>query len=208
MQSVRAPGSGELLIDHVSAQGAQVTHIRGILLMNALDNLREWGLYERYLELLPQHARYMLQSVIASSWVEIAVASTHYEASEQLGIEPGRAAEAGERLGARIAKTFMGMTLRTARSAGLDALGFVLRRNAGLWDRMYQGGGTRLRELGPKEMLLEDFGNPIFGFELCRVGYYAYWNAIGKLCSRDFRVTSRPSEHSDTARLVTHFSWR
>jgi hypothetical protein len=208
MQSVRAPASGELLIDHVSAHGPQVTHIRGILLMNALDNLREWRLYERYLERLPQDARYMLQSVIASSWVEIGVAIMHYEASAQLGIEQSRAAEAGERLGARIAKTFMGMTLRTARGAGLDALGFVLRRNASVWDRMYQGGGTRLRELGPKEMLLEDYGNPIFGFELCQVGYYAYWNAIGRLCSRDFRITPRAAERSDTARLVTHFSWR
>ena len=196
------------MFDHVSSHGTQVKQLRGILLMNAIANLREWGLYERYLEQLPPDARYTLQAVIASSWVDLAVATTHYEASAKLGIDEGRAAEAGDRLGARIAKTFLGMTLRTARGAGLDAFGFVLRRNNTLWDRMYQGGGTRLRQLGPKEMVLEDFGNPIFRFDLCRIGYYAYWNAIGRLCCRDFQITPRTSERVDQARLVTHFAWR
>ena len=196
------------MVDHVSAHGTQVTQLRGILLMNAIDNLREWGLYERYLERLPPDARYTLQAVIASSWVDVGVAITHYEASAQLGIDEKRAVEAGDRLGDRIAKTFLGMTLRSARGAGLDAFGFVLRRNHKLWDRMYQGGGTRLRQIGPKEMELEDHGNPIFGFPLCRIGYYAYWNAIGRLCSRDFRITPQTSERLDEARLVTHFSWR
>ena len=207
MHSVRAAASGELLFDHVSAHGMQVTQLRGILLVNALSNLKDWGVYDRYLERLPPSARYTLPSVIASSWVDLAVAVTHYEASAQLGIDEARATDAGVRLGERIAKTFMGMTLRTARGAGLDAFGFVLRRNPGMWDRMYQGGGTRLRQLGPKEMLLEDYGNPIFRFELCRIGYYAYWNAIGRLCCRDFRVTPRPAG-PDPDRLVTHFSWR
>jgi hypothetical protein len=195
-------------VDHVSAHGPKVTQLRGILLVNALANLREWGVYDRYLERLPPDARYTLPSIIASSWVDVGVAITHYEASAQLGIDEVRAEDAGVRLGERIAKTFMGMTLRTARGAGLDAFGFVLRRNHTMWDRMYQGGGTRLRQLGPKEMELEDFGNPIFGFELCRIGYYAYWNAIGRLCCRDFRITPRASAGLDDGRLVTHFSWR
>ena len=208
MQSVPVPGSGALLVDHVSAHGTRVKQVRGILLMNAIANLREWGLYERYLEQLPQNARYTLQGVIAASWVDIGVAITHYEASAHLGIDEGRAADAGDRLGDRIAKTYLGMTLRTARGAGLDAFGFVLRRNNTMWDRMYQGGGTRLRQLGPKEVLLEDFGNPIFRFELCRIGYYAYWNALGRLCCRDFSITPRASARLDDDRLVTHFTWR
>jgi len=196
------------LVDHVSAHGTRVTQIRGILLMNAIANLREWGLYERYLEQLPQDTRYTLHGVIASSWVDIDVAIKHYQASAELGIDDGRAAEAGVRLGERIAKTFLGMTLRTARGAGLDAFGFVLRRNKNLWDRMYQGGGTRLRQLAPNEMLLEDFGNPIFRFELCRIGYYAYWNAIARLCCRTFRITPGTAARLDDSRLVTTFTWR
>ena len=201
-----ADASGELAFEHVSAQGPRVKQIRGILLVNAIDNLREWGVYDRYLEALPAHARSVLPAVIASSWVDMDVAITHYETTENLGIDERRAQEAGDRLGDRIAKTFLGMTLRTARSAGLDVFGFVIRRNPKMWDRMYKGGGTRMRQLGPKETVLEDFGNPIFRFPLCRVGYYAYWNSIVRLCCRDFRVTPQPS--SDNARLVTHFSWR
>jgi hypothetical protein len=208
MQSVRAPGGGELLVDHVNSHGSQVRQIRGILLVNAIANLREWGLYECYRERLPQDARYTLEAVIAASWVDVDVAITHYEASAHLGIDEARAADAGKRLGDRIAKTFMGMTLRTARGAGLDAFGFVLRRNHTMWDRMYQGGGTRLRQLAAKEMLLEDYGNPIFRFDLCRIGYYAYWDAIGRLCCRDFRITPDVSSRPDDGRLVTHFSWR
>jgi hypothetical protein len=162
-----------VLFDHVSAHGPKVKQVRGILLVNALANLREWGVYDRYLERLPAQSRYTLPAVIASSWVDIDVATTHYEASAELGIDEQRARDAGDRLGERIAKTFMGMTLRTARGAGLDAFGFVLKRNPTMWDRMYQGGGTRLRQVGPKEMVLEDYGNPVFRFPLCRIGYYA-----------------------------------
>jgi len=197
---------GELLVEHLSAYGPRVLRLRGILLMNAIENLRQWGVYERYLEQLSDGTQDALRSVIASSWVPIETVIEHYRVSDRLDVDPARAAQAGQRMGERIAHTFLGITLRTARGAGLDALGFLLRRNGRTWDRMYQGGGTRLRELGKREMLLEDFGNPAFGFELFRHGYFAYWRALAGLCCRSFTVTEHHVESRDA--LVTHFSWR
>lgn len=58
-------GAHEILLDHESTHGPKVTHLRGLLLMNALDNLRGWGVYEKYLQLITPEYRSLLQSTIA-----------------------------------------------------------------------------------------------------------------------------------------------
>lgn len=210
MRSARVgpEGGGEVLLDHTSEHGPRVLRVRGILLMNMTANLKEWGVYDRYLERVSSATRDELQSLIASSWVDIDTAMEHYEVSLGLGIDESRAEVAGERMGDRIGKTFLGLSLRAARKAGLEPLLFVLRRNDRLWDRMYQGGGTRVQRLGSKELLVEDRGNPLFSFEMFRFGVHAYWKTIAGLCCHDSEVTLPQRVPGDGGSLATRFSWR
>lgn len=203
--------SGKILVDHTSPQGPQVTHVRGILLANAQENLRELGVLGPYLEALPAEARAQLEGVIASTWIDVRIAEIHYVTGERVckshGLTDRDFQLLGDRLANRIAETFLGITARGARNAGLEAFVFVMRQNGRMWNRMYMGGGCTVTQYGPKELVLEDHGNPLLNHHGFRVGYNAYMKAMSSLfCKTVFVRSVRPSQPGPN-RLATRFSW-
>jgi hypothetical protein len=76
----------QILLDYVHPNGPRVTHMRGLLLVNAMDNFKGWGVYDRYLEALSEKDRDRLVSTVVTSWVPIEAAELHYETASNLGI--------------------------------------------------------------------------------------------------------------------------
>lgn len=203
--------SGKVVLEYTSPHGPKVTHVRGILLANAQNNLRELGVWEQYLARLPEVARGQLSGVIAATWMDVDIAAVHYQTAGQVCFENGIGErdfeQIGDKLAARIAETFLGMTIRSARNAGLESFVFVMRQNGRMWDRMYMGGGCMVTQHGPKEIVLEDHGNPLLDLRSFRVGYNAYMKAMSSLfCKTVFVRAVRPSQPGP-GRLATRFSW-
>jgi len=210
MQQVRplsVPPSAQVVLDYRSPHGPTVTHMRGVMLVNSLANLQQWGVYERYLELLPEPARSTLTAVIAASWVEAEYAVRHYEVADRLGISDGDAQAAGEALAERIAETYLGSLRRAAERAGVEPFTYVMSNNHRTWERMFQGGGCTLTQHGPKDLVLEDHGNPLVGFRMYRVGYLAYMKAQAAMFCQAAFVKQEPPRPSEPHRLVTRFTW-
>jgi hypothetical protein len=203
---------GKTLLEHSSAHGSTVTHIRGILLANAQRNMMEYGVYELYLKLLPPKVRGHLEGVIASSWIDMEVALVHYTTAELIAvrenIDPLTAAESvGSRLAERISQTFMGAAVKTARNGGLEAYLFVMKQNHRVWDRIYKGGGTAVFQRGPKEIVLEDRGLPLLGCSVFRMGYLAYLKAMAALFCRAAFVNPAPPRCRNPNTIATRVSW-
>lgn len=169
-----------VVLEHVSESGPTATHARGTLISGSQQNLRELGVYEQYLELLPRSAREKLTCVLAASWIPIELALTHYQTCEALQLETEQVRRVGELTAARMVKTFAGAAMRVVRSAGADSYWLLLKNNDRFYDRLYQGGGVTLLQTGPKDLVLENHGQPLAACRFWRTAYLAYMEAFGR----------------------------
>jgi hypothetical protein len=204
--------ASQIVLDHSSAHGATVTHIRGILLANAQNNLKQFGVYESYLELLPSSARGQLEGVIASSWIDIETALAHYATLQEVGAKhdiyhAGVVTTIGAQLASRISQTFLATAAKTARNGGLEAFLFVMRNNDRIWDRIYRGGGTTVLQLAPKEIVLEDRGLRLLECEAFRRGYLAYLKAITSLFCKSAFLNPARARRPGPFTIATRISW-
>jgi hypothetical protein len=203
--------SSKALLDYTSPHGPRVTHVRGILLANAQNNLREFGILEHYLEALPEHARGPLKGVIASSWIDMEIAVLHYRTADAMakkhGVSEASFRSVGDRLAARLAETFLGTSIRAARNAGLESFLFVMKQSDRMWNRVYMGGGCLIRQVGPKEIVREDRGNPLLSLPSFCIGYNAYMKAMSSLFCKTVFVRPALASEPGPDRLATRFSW-
>ncbi len=179
--SLAAP---ETILEHVSAHGPTVTHVRGTLIASSRDNLRELGVYDEYVQRLPSNMRDALLYALASSWLPIEVALAHYHTCEQLGLTPVQIARMGELSAARIVDTFAGLALKIAQGVGAESYWKLLAQNDRLYDRMYQGGGVTVLKTGPKDVWLENHGQPLATCRFWRAAYLAYMEGVARAFSR------------------------
>jgi hypothetical protein len=197
----------QTIVEHVSAQGPNVTHVRGMLIVSGRENLRELGLLEHYERLLPQSHREAVLYALASSWVPIEVALVHYRTCDQLELNAAQITRLGELSAARMIDTFFGRALKLAHELGAESYWKLLEQNDRVYDRMYQGGGVSVLQIGPKDMWLENTGQPLAGCRFWRALYLAYMESIGRAFAKAAYVRlARPRTQSPHAIAVTG-SW-
>ena len=174
----------EVVLDYVSPLGPNVTHMRGTLLVNSLDNLRTLGLYDRYLEALPPSHQEVIPYTIAASWIPIDIALIHYETCDAIGLSEEQLEKMGEMMATRVADTFLATVLRTTRNAGVESFWTALSQNHRLLERMYQGGGMAVLKTGPKDLILENTGLPVVTSRYWRQVYVYYMKAVSGLFTK------------------------
>jgi hypothetical protein len=178
-----------------------------MLLVTFLAKLSEQGLEEQYVSALPPALRGGLNGVIASSWVEAELAMTHIQVCQGLGVADEKAEELGHDLASRIADTWLGTIVRAARNSGIEAMSAVLKQNDRSFSRMYKGGRTMVTEYGPKEMVIEDHGNPLLSLQLFRCCYLGFMKGLADLFTKSAHVRFVPPQQHDRHGIATRFSW-
>jgi len=174
----------EIIVDYTSPAGPEVTHMRGALLVNSLDNLKALGVYERYVELLPRAHREVIPYTLAASWIPIELAMAHYDTCDALTLDEPQLVRMGELMAARVADTYLGSALRISRNAGMESLWAAIKQNHRLLERMYQGGGMCVMKTGPKDLILENTGLPIVASRYWRTVYTHYMRAVGDMFTK------------------------
>ncbi|HEY6878045.1 MAG TPA: hypothetical protein VI299_08490 [Polyangiales bacterium] len=172
--------SPKVVVEHVSTFGPAVTHVRGSLIVGSLENMREIGASARYESLLPANMRDAILYALATSWVPIDVACAHYRTCDQLDLTQEQLTRIGELTANRIIDTFMGRAMRASRNAGAETYWALMKQTPRIYDRMYQGGGVTVLQTGPKDMLIENTGQPLAEFRYWRSTYVTYTEAMGK----------------------------
>jgi hypothetical protein len=206
VSAAKAP-VGEVVLDHTSAAGPHVTHVRGTLLVNSLRMLEESGYLAAYLERMSAVERDAVRFTMAASWVPVELAIAHYEACDKLELSDAQMEHAGTVMGARIAETFLAGTLRATRPAGVDAVWLGIEQNHRLWDRLYVGGGSYIVKTGLKDVVAEMRGLPLVASRYFRIGSFAHTVALARLvCKNAFIKPARPRiPHPHTVAMAV--SW-
>lgn len=185
MGAVRASLSEpQVVVEHISAHGPTVTHVRGTLIVGARENLRELGVFDEYQRRLPSALREAVLYALASSWLPLEVARAHYLTCDQLGLSAAQVNRLGELSAQRIIGTFAGRALKVARDVGAETYWMLMEKNDRLYDRMYQGGGVTVLKTGPKDVWLENVGQPLATCRFWRALYLAYMESMGRAFAR------------------------
>jgi hypothetical protein len=165
------------------------THVRSTLIATSIQSLRTHGFLDRYTKLLHGAHRETLLTAVAGSWMPMEAALAHYRACDALRIDPRLQLAMGMDVGNRVHGTFLGVMLRTARTAGVTPW-VALAHSAKLHGRLFAGGGgISVVELGPKDARVDLVGN-----ELCDVDYFrtgvrgVYQAAVQLFCTSAYSV--------------------
>ena len=203
----RAPQPGELLLDYVSPDGPVVTHVRGTLLATSLRVVKDADLYDGYVAALPkQHVDTLLYSV-ASSWLPVDVMLAHYETLGSLGIPDEAIERNAEKVGARIAETFMATLLRTAQSMGVPGLAWmILKQSDRVFGRLFMGGACRVYRVGPSEALVEHRGLPLAQCRYYRVAHVANVRGVSRLFGKS-QVRQARAADAEGLTMAVSIKW-
>ncbi len=169
-----------------SPMATRVTEFKSTLLVSSLQSLRERGLYDRYRAHLPPAAADSVLLAVAGLWLPIEIATTHYTAVNALGLTYSESSLAGGAVGEKIQATLLGTLVRLARTSGVTPW-TVLAQFQRLFERIFQGGGTRVMKLGPKEARIDIAGLELAAMPCFRAGFQGMIKAGGELfCTRAY----------------------
>jgi hypothetical protein len=196
-----------VLLDHVSGEGPTLTHVRGILLANGLQNLKTFGYYEEYCRLIAPHHLAALQELMATAWLPAEHVLAHYVTCDLLPITAAQYAEIGNRQADQVRDTFLGGTLRRARDLGLEGLKYALSQVGRLHERIYRGGGCAAFDVGPKDVIVEVSGFPFATTHSFRSGWLAYAHAMSELFTRTSYVKLARPRVIHPHRLALSLTW-
>jgi hypothetical protein len=201
-------GSAEqVIVDYTSTAGQTVTHARGTVLVNSLENLRTMGLFERYTAFLPTGERDEILYALAASWVPVQLIMTHYHACDRLGISEADIARAAELTSKRMSSTFFARAFRVARNGGMDAFPRVMAGCHRFFDRLYMGGGCTALRTGPKDMIVESHGLPFAGSLYFRAVYLSFFRLSAAMFCKSNLVRYVRARRPDPGTLAISCSW-
>jgi hypothetical protein len=179
---VAAPSEyDELLTEYRSPAGPLVSQVHGALIASSIQVLRNAGHFTRYESRLSHAWRERVLGVQTMGFVPLELASAHYEACDALELEAQELAAIGEVLSKRYGETVFGTLLRTSRSAGIEAPWVALRSLGRMWERMFVGGSIFVQRTGPKDIFLEECGNPLSQFRYFKTAHLGWIQSFGAM---------------------------
>ncbi len=194
----RAPPE-EVLIAPPFGPVAQVSLVRGTLVVASLKAVQERGHAARYFAALAEDERAAIKQILASSWVPEPLARAHYLACDGLGLSSQEVLAIGAEVGERIRATFLGAVVGVAREAGSTPW-LYLQRLPRLFQRICVGGAVAVYKLGPKEARAEWYGLPGLTIPYFRTSFRgANQSIIGLFCSKAYVSEARPLRGGDWA---------
>jgi hypothetical protein len=199
-------GAREIVIPH-DGSAPPVSGVRNVLLQASLAELKANGYYERYTSLIAPDVLEALLSSLAPGWIPLTVALAHYEACDKLALSAGEFVAMGKRVGDRVQDTFLVSLGKKGKDANFDLWAAVgpLHR---MWPRLFKGGSVQTVKLGPKEMLLEEWGFRLNVYEYYRQGHLAAlrstYGALGTRITQ-VKVVSYDVAHDE---MIVSIRWQ
>jgi hypothetical protein len=171
------------------------------LLSSSIENLRQYGYYDRYASLLDPVWKDPVLYCLASSWAPLEVAMAHYQACEKLMLPRPELEQLGEATSERIMGTVLRSMLQLSRTLGIAPSPWVpLQRYSKLWERLLQGGSFAVYEVGEREAIIENRGIPMLRYAYFRHAMVGLTRRATEMfaprCAvRELRGPSQPGDH-------------
>lgn len=170
----------EILVPHEPTRGA-LKAVRRVLVQSSLAKLRELGFYEPYRALVDPETLETITTQIGPGWLLLELAMAHYRACDALRLSDAQIDELGGLSGDKLAHTLL--VARGNKTTDVEvspwlAVGAFSRMGR----RIHDGGSTQYVRLGPKQLLIESVGNPLFAIDYYRAAHLAFLRrAFGSL---------------------------
>jgi hypothetical protein len=195
--------AGEVLVDYLSPLGPRLTALRGVMLMSYVERLKERGHLDRYSAALSEADRVRLTYITAMSWVPVDLALAHFAACDALNFGERELVEQGGESARTMGPAMLGTLLRAVGTSPLSALSALGR----VWDRIHQGGACVAIHIGPKDLFIEQQGNPLSSSRFYRLSGQGFYKSLAELfCTRAYVKAARPTQQDGRAFAVT-ISW-
>jgi hypothetical protein len=174
-----------------------MTHVRSTLLSSSILIVRERGLMDRYLGLLPREHHDTMLTMVAGAWFPIDLALSHYAAMNELGFTPDEQFAIGQTITVKIQQSVLMSMVRLARGAGATPFVAAAQFHR-LWSRLLMGGAGVVYRTGPKEARFEGHNVPLAQFPYFRNAWRGLIaGSFGLFCQRIY-VRELPRYVSDT----------
>lgn len=197
-----------VLVDHVSPHGRVATDVRGMLIQSRLRKLREHGYYDDYIARLPDPHRETLVHALAASWVPVEASVAHFETLDSMMLSDAQIAHMSEPMGASFFESIFGGILRSIRNAGADAGAWIALKQADrVYGRMYQGGGVRVSQVGPKDALIEVSGLAFAHSRGFRVSHSAFVRGVVSLSTKSCFCRAQQPAGAPSDSFTLALSW-
>jgi hypothetical protein len=164
-----------------------VTRVRSSLVLSSVQSVRARGLFDAYAGKLEDADRVAILQSTGSDWLTMRLAQAHYLACDALGLTLAEQIAIGQEVGDRVQKSFLGLLLRAARSAGVTPW-VLLDHVDRIWARVFDGGGGALvTRHGPKEATVRFVGLPVIDVPYLRNAFRgAFLAATEPFCEKSY----------------------
>jgi hypothetical protein len=207
-QSQRLRYEPQVVVDYLSPHGPQVTDIRGMLIQSRLKLLKDAGYFEDYLARLHQSYQDSILNALASSWVPVETGIAHFNALDEMQLSDAQISHMAEPLGAGLFESLFATLVRAARNSGAEiGVWFGLKQSDRVFGRMYQGGGCKVSQIGPKDAIVEINGLPYANSRCFRVAHCGFLRGVFSVTTKACVCKVIPQAESRPDRLVVSLSW-
>jgi hypothetical protein len=189
----------------LDAEIQPVTHVRGTAIAASRDQIKAMGQYDRYLAHLPSQANHELVSLLAPSWVPVALVKAHYDAIDHLDITAEAIENAARAVAVKLHGVLVGAVAKAARASGANPLS-VVRALGMLWPRTFRGGALGVRQTAMKEGFVYFTGTSLLASRYLRVGLRSHVQIAADIFSERALVREqsyKPAFHE----LVIRVQW-
>jgi hypothetical protein len=202
-KGTRGSLQGEVVVDYHSPGGPRIRSVRGVMLLSYTERLKAFGHYDRYVAALPADRRDELLYTTAMSWVPAELAMLHFAACDSLALDEQELLEHGGKTASSVGPSMLGTLLRAVGTTPLTALTAVGR----VWDRIHEGGSCYAVQTGPKDLHMEQRGNPMAHSRFYRISGYGFYRALAELfCTKAYVKPARPAL-ADALSYAVEISW-
>lgn len=159
---------------------------RSTWLSSSVRSLKERGLLDKYLALLPREHHDVVVAPVVGVWLPVAVAEAHYDACDGLALPSREMVDIGLDVCRRVHDTILSTAVKLARGAGATPW-TIYAQFQRLWDRIWIGGDVGVVKLGPKEARIEVIGWTCARSTYCRTAIRGVFQGLADMfCSKAY----------------------
>ena len=155
--------SGEPLTP-VPASFEEVTRayeLRGSMYVSSLASVRDLGLLDAYLKLIPEEVQPRLLEVTPATWVPVELIMHHYRAMDRLFPDAEQQRKNGRQASEKTQSGYLKTIFRVARAAGHLDPAVAASKLPTAFSRLWNGGMPTAYRMGPKDVRIELLRYPI-----------------------------------------------
>jgi hypothetical protein len=184
---------------------ATAKRVRSTLVSSSLNAIRKRGLLAKYETLVPGAHKEAILSCVAGVWLPMEVGIAHYSTCNALGLTLSEVYEIGMDVSVQVQASFLATLAKMARTAGVTPW-TGLAQFQRLWDRVLDGGGVAVFQMGPKDARVEIAALPLVDIPYFRAAFRAFIVAGCNIFSTKAYGKDLPERRGD-GRAAYRIAW-